>query len=59
MYVFTKNAIINYHRYSFCGVNMVPQRQLENISDPLKSVLKTVLWNDFFQALFCRITANF
>ena len=40
-------------------VNMVPQRQLEKISDPPKSVLKTVLWNDFFQALFCRITANF
>ena len=50
---------VSYSRISLRGVNLMPLRPIEKFSDPPKAFIKTVIWDDFFQAVFCRFSGNF
>ena len=52
-------TFVNYYRYSLRGVNLVPLRPLEKISDPQKGSLKQCYETTFFRQYFADLLETF
>ena len=50
---------VNYYKYSLRGVNLVPLRPLEKISEPQKCSLKQCYGTTFFRQYFADLLETF